>query len=96
MICLHAIALENTESEEEYSRLISSMFSSTREQQLWTAHPFYNEWRSIHHEGLPLLIINSDFSESRDDHTEEQSQERSPVERALQYVKFEKEIFMSS
>lgn len=90
MICLHAIALENTESEEEYSRLISSMFSSTREHQLWTAHPFYNEWRSIHHEGLPLLIINSDFSESRDDHTEEQSQERSPVERALQYVKFEK------
>ncbi|MFZ9760215.1 MAG: peptidase domain-containing ABC transporter [Candidatus Kapaibacteriota bacterium] len=87
LICLHAIALENTETEDEYARLISSMLSSEREQELWRAHPFFTEWLSIHHEGLPLLILNSEVHEEQ---APKEVHEMSPVERALQYVKFEK------
>jgi len=87
LVCLHAMALENTQTEDEYSRLIASMFYSEREQELWKAHPFYNEWQSIHHEGLPLLILNS---ETQEEQAQDNEYSMSPVERALQYIKFEK------
>jgi len=66
LLGLHAIALENTQDESEYARLISSMFSSEKEQELWLVHPYYAEWRSIHHEGLPMLIVNSNLEEMRE------------------------------
>jgi len=89
LLGLHAIALENTQEEIEYARLISSMFSSEKEQELWLVHPYFTEWRSIHHEGLPMLIVNSSLEETMEQ-AQHHTTERSPVERALQYIKFER------
>jgi len=90
VLALHAIALENTHAEDEYANVVTSMFASEKEQELWLAHPFYSEWRSIHHEGLPMLIVNSSPQESKDPEILDDLSEISPVERALQYIKFEK------
>lgn len=90
LLGLHAIALENTQDESEYARLISSMFSSEKEQELWLVHPYFTEWRSIHHEGLPMLIVNSSLEEMRELEQHIDTVEISPVERALQYIKFER------
>lgn len=90
LLGLHAIALENTQEEIEYARLTASMFASEKEQEIWLVHPFFTEWRSIHHEGLPMLIVNSSLEELKDLETQHEKVEISPVERALQYIKFEK------
>ena len=90
LLALHAIALENISDEAEYARLISSMLYSKAQQELWLAHPFYAEWRSIHHEGLPMLIVNSSSGENLEAESPHKHSEMTPVERALQYVKFEK------
>ena len=90
LLGLHAIALENSGEEIEYARLTASMFASKMEQEIWLVHPFFTEWRSIHHEGLPMLIVNSSLEELKDLETQHEKVEISPVERALQYIKFEK------
>jgi ATP-binding cassette subfamily B protein len=90
LLGLHAIALENTQEEIEYARLTASMFASEKEQEIWLVHPFFTEWRSIHHEGLPMLIVNSSLEELKDLENQHEKVEISPVERALQYIKFEK------
>jgi ATP-binding cassette subfamily B protein len=90
LLAFHAVALENTDSDKEYAMLLCSMFSSQREMELWEFHPFYTEWRAAHHEGLPLMIVNTPTVEENTSQDNEELKETTPVERALRYIKLEK------
>ena len=90
LLAFHAVALENADSDIEYAKLLCSIFASEKEKQLWELHPFYTEWRSMHHEGLPMLIVNPIMIRDESLDESEHKDESTPIERALQYIKLEK------